>query len=479
MVATLRAVGVTHAILGNHEADLRLPVLHKRLEEFHKSTTLISSNVGRHPMNSQKAPWMWDILQECSILETSCQRVRVALMGLLSDETAVFRNGHFRGIPIHNVIDTWDDVYQRWVQSPGGVDILVPLTHQTLSRDRELAEHILHRHCQKQTLLLGGHEHEPIDVTVTSSEDDDSYVRIIKSGCEAQAVSLIDLTLEPRVGDTPGYITDMQVSLVDMLPYENSVVVQGIVQSHQSLLETLEHEPIVQDANALLPPGVPLSSERTRYQQTTVGGLFCTAIKEELECDVAILNGAPIKGERTYPNASMSYAELKDELPFPCKLVVVPMKRWELHDAIHYSRTCPTEPGQAPGLPHVMRRGYLQVDIEFDRIGFHTGAQDDDLMVALPRNLMKGFCNIQPLIDVGKRLKAQGKFPSDDDYIPAINVIIRHFCKERWYEIVHENLSFGDLDKGHKGYLSREDVKRMLRKALGHEPADFVVGECL
>jgi len=45
--------------------------------------------------------------------------------------------------------------------------------------------------------------------------------------------------------------------------------------------------------------GVPLSSERTRYHQTTVGALFCHAAKAELGAEVGVVNGAPIKVERT------------------------------------------------------------------------------------------------------------------------------------------------------------------------------------
>ena len=35
------------------------------------------------------------------------------------------------------------------------------------------------------------------------------------------------------------------------------------------------------------------------------------------------------------------------------------------------------------------------------------------LKVALPRNLLNGFCKIKPLMNVGKRLKEEGLFPGD------------------------------------------------------------------
>jgi hypothetical protein len=82
-------------------------------------------------------------------------------------------------------------------------------------------------------------------------------------------------------------------------------------------------------------------------------------------------------------------------------------------------------------------------------------------------------------VDLGNKLKEQGEFPGADDFIPAIDLVVRHFCKERWYSIVHDNLNFDDLDRDHKGYLTRSDVKRMLRKAIGHEPADFVIDDMI
>jgi hypothetical protein len=137
----------------------------------------------------------------------------------------------------------------------------------------------------------------------------------------------------------------------------------------------------------------------------------------------------------------------------------------------------PSPPPTLP--PRVERKGYIQVDTEFDRIGFHTGHQDDDLMVALPRNLLGGFCNIVPLMQVGERLKEQNVYPTEDDqYIRAIDLIVRHFCKERWFEMIHE-MQFSDIDREQKGYISRSDVKRILTQSMGQEPASFVVDDMI
>jgi len=240
-----------------------------------------------------------------------------------------------------------------------------------------------------------------------------------------------------------------------------------------------------------------LSSVGTRYRQTTVGAIFATAIKEELDSvDVAVINGATIKGSATYDKsgrASMSYAELKKELPFPTKIVTVPMWRSELEEAIEYSRTCPVfdadgNPIQNTGEKPLERKGYLQTDLLYDRRAAERSKNtdrdmddDDDemIVVALPRNLLAGFCRIEPLMRVGERLKAEDRFPGEDDYIPAIDLVVRHFCKERWFEIVHDQFNFEDLDVERKGYLTPDDVRRVMTEAIGHAPPDFVVRDMI
>ena len=82
-----------------------------------------------------------------------------------------------------------------------------------------------------------------------------------------------------------------------------------------------------------------LSSELTRFEQTTVGALLCTAIRSELDVDVCVTNGAPIKGSKAYKDGTLSYDELRQELPFPLKMIIVEMTQKQLREAIEYSRT--------------------------------------------------------------------------------------------------------------------------------------------
>jgi 2',3'-cyclic-nucleotide 2'-phosphodiesterase (5'-nucleotidase family) len=481
MVATLRATGVTHVSFGNHEADIRLDQMYQRLKTLSKSTQIVNTNMRRNlPKN---ATWMQELTKSYSVIHSPCNRVKVALLGILSDEAGLFRDNTFKGIPIGNVIDSFRDAEEE-IYSHGAADLVLPLTHASLLRDKELARAMLESPYQDKGVILGGHEHEPYDEVVHSGGEvadtvHDSFIRIFKSGMDAQAAGLIDLTFDcDQPDDGPAKLVDIDYELVEMKAFEPSVVVQSIVDKHESVIKALENEVIIDiESTTMLPPGIILSSERTRFEQTTVGSIFCQMIKEERETDVAMINGATIKGGMTYFDGKMSYAQLKKELPFPTKLVVVPMPRFVLDQAIHYSRTA-IEEGTDPSLDEVPRRGYLQLDWDYEQHG-NLGFPDDILNVALPRNLLNGFCKIQPLMDLAKQLKKEGIFPGPDDHIPALEVIVRHACKNRWTRIVGNLDDFHEFDLNGDGVLDRHEIKEMMTHYLGHEPADFVVDDML
>eukprot|EP00527_Entomoneis_sp_CCMP2396_P007736 CAMPEP_0198141438 /NCGR_PEP_ID=MMETSP1443-20131203/4434_1 /TAXON_ID=186043 /ORGANISM="Entomoneis sp., Strain CCMP2396" /LENGTH=616 /DNA_ID=CAMNT_0043804187 /DNA_START=58 /DNA_END=1908 /DNA_ORIENTATION=+ len=509
-VAALRAVGITHLSLGNHEADLKFPALKKRLREISaeysktkKNNTItkrkqgpvvLNSNVGHTDflstrINNTRQQTDLDLAEETrsfDIVTTRCGSVRVALLGLLSDEPGIFRDGTFRGLEIHDVTKITEMAYRKLVLENRDAiptkkpfaDWILPLTHQTLKRDEELAN-LLMRVQPGENLILGGHEHTRFDVIVnkdsSSNTDSTDCTRILKSGTDAEGVNLIDLTF--RSDTNPVRLEKLEATWVDLKEYEPSSIVQSIIDSHLSLLTAMENEDVLHAA-PLLPSGMAFSSKGPRLKQTTVGGIFCTCIKEELDVDAAIINGATIKGDTRYELPNMTYAQLKKELPFPTKMVVVRMTRRELQNAIHYSRTQNPSNDIDGGDGPVERKGYLQVDFEFERSGFYTGKPDDELAVAVPRNLLYGFCKIEPLMKVGERLKNESAFPDDDEFVPAVDLIVRHSSRERWYEMFHQ-YSFQDLDVTEKGYLTREDITRIVGQAVGHEPSTFLVNDMM
>jgi hypothetical protein len=502
------------------------------------------------------------------------KKMQIALLGLLSDESGVFRDNTFKSVPIQNVLETYTEMYNQLVTVPNqqqeqhqnnsnnynsidddcpkAVDLIVPITHESIVRDKELAQHMLSLH-DGPGLIIGGHEHNIYHEIVAKShqqqqqqqqqrEDDDddddvdndtdiqrqrdeidknisdgdnNAIHILKSGMEARNAYLTDLVFEvPAVAaadndsnndndndnnnnnnnnnnKTPRLV-GIETELINLTDYEPSPFAQQLVDKYMSVVQALEDEIIVnEDSIVSLPNDFTFSSKRSRFQQTTVGAFFCQMMKEELEdCDVAIVNGATIKGDITYENVQMSYAELKNELPFPTKMCLVEMTRRDLYKAIQYSRTA-MEDGIDLDAEEVPRRGYLQVDYDFDQRWMKEsladvifGDDDDDnnstiLKVALPRNLLSGFCKIKPLMDLGNRLKQEGGFPGEDDFVPAIDLIVRHSCKNRWLHLLAGKRNFDQFDLNNDGLLDKHEIKTMMTDVLGYEPADFVVDDMI
>ncbi len=452
MVAVMRACGVSHAILGNHEADFKLNVLRDRIMELSKSVVTVNSNMRHVSHDDPSSSWLSsETVPDHAVV--NCGSLNLALVGLMSDEPNMFRGGTFRGVKIGNVLDTY-----RSLADSLDVDLVVPVTHQSVERDRELAA------IMAEGVIIGGHEHHRI-------HDRIGDVHIVKTGSDAEACSVIDLSFEEenRSSSCATRLTSTSVEFVDLKAFDDCPAVSAIASKHLRVISALESELIV-DAS-MVPPTVLLSSKATRYQQTTMGAFFCSSIRDELEMDACIINGASIKGGADYPDNSMSFAQLKKELPFPTKIVTVEMTRRELVDSVVYSRTQP----EAEEEEELERRGYLQVDFDFDVDQDLSNCGNEVLKVALPRNLMSGFCNIKPLMEVGDRLKSAGQFPSDDDFIPALDLVTRHCCKEKWSGIISRHITFEDIDMNNDGVLDKGEVRKMMAQVLGHEPENFVV----
>lgn len=480
-VAAIRAAGITHVSLGNHEADLQISNLKDRLNELGRrgSVTVLNSNVSGLSRQTR----------EMDIVSSQCKSVSIALIGLMSDESDMFRDGTFRGLNIANVKDTYADISDKLNNTPNNkISCIVPLTHQSLQGDLDLAKWMLELQSQRNEgkkpiggVVLGGHEHTKIHEFVPAGSNNNQSVQVVKSGMNAQRAAVVDLQFQN---------SSLQSVNVTFEELENSdhhpcPIVQTIVDKRLAALDNMKDFTVIDSSTMLAEYFVdsstgehlPLSSELSRFQQTTVGGFFCSAVKQELAADVCVINGAPMLASKTYEGGIMSYQQLMRELPFPLKIIVVEMTRKQLRDAIEYSRDNVEEGKSARVLDdgRVERRGYLHTDFEYWRqsLTCEPNELDDNevISVALPRNLLKGFCKIQPLIDLNKELEEKkNALPNEDDYIKAVDIIVRFCCKDRWSTICSK-LSFEDLDLNGDGVLCSSEIREAIEKILGKEDA--------
>lgn len=303
--------------------------------------------------------------------------------------------------------------------------------------------------------MLGGHEHE---VMLRGTES----CRVVKAGSDASTAAVV--TMDVATGAVDVVFEDVTSMAPERTTFE-------ACEAQLGLLRSLENEIVLELNPQGDPEGgrPPLSSERTRFQQTTVGERLCSAARDWMRCDAATINGGSIKGGKTYDTGALSFLDLKKELPFPTKLVVVDMPGRVFQDAVLHSRTAGDREE---------RRAYLQVCDAVHtcptshRILRLAGAPFDPdrvYAVALPRNLMKGIFHIAPLVafaDAGGLHENQ-----EDDFVPAINAVLMRHAKDLWTRLG----AFDDMDLDGDGVLTRKEVELAIYRRRGVRPPEILL----
>jgi len=424
MVQVLNTVGIEFACLGNHEADVGLKALRKRLSEF--DAQLINSNV----------PGAVDGAPATAVVELPGGK-RVGLLGLLTSEPGVFRKDVFRGLEIEDVLSTAKTLSAEL--RADGVAAVVALTHQSIDADLELSR------AGCVDLVVGGHEHEPFL--------EGEACRVVKTGQDAVRAAVIDLDVSGAI-----VVTSIKFEVVTRLAPHAGAAAAAAEQ--KAFLTSLDNEKILSSDEVL-------SSERTRFQQTTVGRLLCSAVRDWFGCDAAMINGGTIKGGTTYATPALSLLDLRRELPFPTKMVVVDLPGSVLRDAIAHSRK---------GEPDDERRAFLQVcdavDVDDrDRVVAVNGEPLDMeklYHVALPRNLCKGLFNIKPLVTWAEATD----LPAEDDFVPAMNCVLLRHSYALWRRLGE----FDDIDTNHDGVITVDEVRDAItRRRGGVEPPKILL----
>ena len=494
MVQALKLSGITHACLGNHEADLIMPTLEDRIRELTTGKNAIQViNTNLRPPCLEGSHWLKSVCPPHGVIQSHCGGVKVGLLGLLSDEPSLYIGGDFHHLPLGNVLESYSESVER-IYSNNIADYIVALTHQTIHRDRDLARYILAEQQQQLHrchILIGGHEHDPHTETVSDMnmnmnmniEDEDNLKVIIsKSGQDSEYASIIDIHFERDDSSDKFCATEIQTELVDLRDLsEADRVCQSLVSQKLKGMSKMEHEIIVD--HEIWKECRNLCSTGSQSSETTFGSFACDAIRVELRADVATLPGYLIQGNGTYENNLMTYKQIKQELPFKIKMVCVPMTRRELKNILKASRALSLDylsGKKNEGSPSP----FLHVDSKFE-IKDDNKRDNEILKVAVHMPLLmekneNADCPIyiQELEAIGKRLKAQDLFPGHDDWIPGLYLVIRYCCHKRWSTIM-QNFAFEEVDKNQDGVLDRNEIRDLMTTVLGHEPEEYALDDMI
>ncbi|WP_437743064.1 5'-nucleotidase C-terminal domain-containing protein [Sorangium sp. So ce1504] len=446
MVDCMNALPITHTIFGNHEADVELPELRARVQEF--QGTWLNTNM----------PSFAPALPTHEILDVSSpggRAVRIGLLGLLVHVKGLYRRDAFGGIDIEPA----NEAALRWTRRllrDEGCACVIPITHQSRDQDLELARA---QRDPRFPVILGGHEHEVI-------LDDVDGCWVVKAGTDAESAAIIDLVwpaMAPPAGvpDLPA----VTVRIEEVGAHPEDPAMRARVDRHMQIVRDLDAATLLR-----LPPGSELSSVGTRVQQTSLGALLCSRIRDAFGADGCLFNGGGIRGGRAY-RERFTYGDLKAEVPFSNEVVVTLLPGRVVREAVAASRS------RAPA----QHGGYLQIDdrMATDARGVLSAidglplVDEREYRIALPRGLLGGMDDIAPLVRFAEE-RPEKVPPADSGRDPKL-VLVESFAAD----LVRQLGAFEAIDADGDGRVSAEELRAAASRASSETPSEVVVGEMM
>lgn len=431
MIDCMNAVGITHVVLGNHEDDIPPAELKARLKELNAvciGTNILSGlDLPRHV-----------------ILDVG--GTKVGLVGVVMEDPAVYRGKPFGGAELVPANASAREEAAKLLAE--GCRSVIPMTHQSVTDDRALAE------AQRDPpfpAIIGGHEHTPMLIDVEGTW-------IVKAGMDATSAVITDITWSSAGAPT---VTTKLESVAD---YPEDAAVRARVDMHNSKVAELATATLFYFA-----PGEHFSSVGTRKQQTTIGALICSKLRDCLGAHACVFNGGGIRASKNYDHC-LTYGDLEAEVPFDNEIVSVPIHGRALAEAVKFSRS------KAPALES---GGYLQVD---DRM---TVSAENDITavdgepfdpnrvydVAMPRALMFGLDHVEPLVQWAKANEAAVP-PAGSGREPKI-LLVQAFAIEIWRELG----SFDDVDANHDEQVTPQEIAAAVAKKHPQDPPSTVLAD--
>jgi 2',3'-cyclic-nucleotide 2'-phosphodiesterase (5'-nucleotidase family) len=304
MIAAWNALGLDVATFGNHEFDFGPATLRERMRESRfvwVSSNVIDRATGQ-PFGGARAT---------HVLERG--GVAVGFFGLTLPDTAETSSPgpevEFRD-PLEAARAAVAALTQR------GHPVVVAVTHQDMAADERMARTVPGIH-----LVLGGHEHDPLESVVGTT-------LITKAGSDGVFVVRIDLqaTREGKVLARRHRFVPVTAELPPD-PAMTALVARYQARLSQALDGRIGETRVPLDArNAALRTG-----------ETNVGNYVADVIRARLRADVAVMNGGGIRGNQVVPAGPLARRDVNALVPFLNVLVKLEVSGRVLLDVLERS----------------------------------------------------------------------------------------------------------------------------------------------
>ena len=306
MVELMNAIGTDIAVVGNHEYDFGPEVAARNFAA--SAFPWLGANV----LGADGRPAGG--LAATRIIERG--GFRIGFFGVITPETDVLSSPG-ADIAFAPVMETARKAVEELKAQ--GAELIVALTHQPISRDRELAAKVGGIH-----LVLGGDDHVPIAFH-------EGRVPIFKAGYDAHYLGVVDLHVE--------WVERRGKKSLSVLPEWRLVATAGVEPDPevQALVDRYEARLDKELGVVIGTTSVELDTRRSsvRTRETNFGNLIAEAMRRGVGAEVGLTNGGGIRGDRTYASGSeLTRKDILTELPFGNTVVLMELSGADLRAAL-------------------------------------------------------------------------------------------------------------------------------------------------
>ncbi len=318
MIAAWNLLGLDAATFGNHEFDFGPAILRERMAESRfvwLSANVLDRATGR-PFGGARA---------AERMERG--GVPVGLFGLTMAETAE-TSSPGPGIEFREPVAAARAAVAALAAR--GRPILVAVTHQPMDADEALA-----RALPDLALVVGGHEHDPLERTVGTT-------LITKAGSDGVFVVRVDLQ-----ATRDGHVLARQHRFVPVtaeLPEDPAMA--ALVARYAARLSLALEVPIGETREPLDARAAAL-----RTGETNLGAFVADVARARLRADVGLMNGGGIRTNRVIPAGPLTKKDVHALLPFLNVLVKLELTGATLLAALE--RSVAAFPGENGGFLQV------------------------------------------------------------------------------------------------------------------------------
>lgn len=291
MIELVNLLGLNIAVLGNHEFDHGADILRQRMTES-QFPWLAANVVGPDgkPFGSATATAVAQI-----------GKFKVGFFGVVTPEARLYIRG---SIPV---------TFKPFLQTAKAavallkqrqVDIIVAVTHMDIEQDVTLARQVKGVH-----LVLGGHEHIPIQFLIGST-------LILKAGTNAEYLGIVDLAIA-KSGNRVKVVPSWRLIAVRGVPPDPKV--KAVVDRYVGAMDKRLGGVIGRTATEL-----DSRSSAVRAREAAIGNLIADALVAATGADVALVNGGGIRGDTVYKaGQDLTAKDILTELPFNNSVLVL------------------------------------------------------------------------------------------------------------------------------------------------------------